>query len=343
MEKKLKKITTFSLLLVILIASIALPVSAATNDSIVLKKADKEFLIYYKELCQKEFQFAITTESSAKETELSFTSSVKDQLTEDGVNVAYIDEASYTEIFGENPAEEIAYVWIKDADDKVLVEADKIDLSNALDDEMINIVNTTTIVNEKTDRIEVDTTQIHVTHPVVEDVTTTVKIGKVVVKEKENSNYYYNLVKVSDENALAKEMYELAETIKVSEGTDTYESLVLTKRFYELYEKLIPSDWTEVENSEILQPETARTGDKYIVYLKEVNADGEIVDAKFLESVYEFNEERIDEEDKIITETVKLPVTFDSGIILFTILGIIVLALIVFIVIKKKSNKKDEK
>ena len=37
-----------------------------------------------------------------------------------------------------------------------------------------------------------------------------------------------------------------------------------------------------------------------------------------------------------------LPVTFDSGAILFTVLGIIIIALAIFVFIRIKSNKKDE-
>ena len=207
---------------------------------------------------------------------------------------------------------------------------------------MIALVNTTTKANESTDRIAIDTTQEHVTNPVVEGITTTVRTGKIVVKEKKDSKYYYSLIKVSDENADATEMYNLAETMGKSK--DTYENLSAEKRFYELYEKLTPaeSDWTEVENSEILQPETARTGDKYIVYIKEENGQQTTVDAKLLVSKYDYEEKRVKEEDKVITETVKLPVTFDSGAILFTVLGIIVIALAIFVFIRIKSNKKDE-
>ena len=139
-------------------------------------------------------------------------------------------------------------------------------------------------------------------------------------------------------------MYNLAEKMAKGDETDTYERLSLEKKFYELYEKLTPAkiDWTEVENSEILQPDTARTGEKYIAYIKEVNGEKEIVDAKILVSKYDYEEKRINEEDKVVTETVKLPVTFDSGAILFTILGVIIIALIIVAIIRKKSEKKDE-
>ncbi len=99
--------------------------------------------------------------------------------------------------------------------------------------------------------------------------------------------------------------------------------------------------WTLVENNEILQPEEARTGDKYIIYLKEnVDENTTVVDAKFLVCEY-VPDQGVAKEPKTISEIVKLPVTFDSGTILFIALGIIVLALVIVAIIKR-TNKKDE-
>ena len=339
--KKFRVLLTVTLMLII-IASI--PVLAATNEKVILKNSSNEYLIYFKEFCQKEFQFAISTNSNTAESDLNFVNSAKDQPASEAgaLNVAYINEASFENIFGKNPTSLVAYIWIKDADDNTVIKAEEIDLKDALTEKMITLVNTTTKANESTDRIEIDTTKEYVTNPEVEGITTTVRTGKIVVKENEGSKYYYSLIKVSDENADATEMYNLAETM--GKGTDTYENLSDEKRFYDLYEKLTPAenDWTEVENSEILQPETARTGDKYIAYIKEENGKETTVDAKLLVSRYDYEEKRIDEEDKVITETVKLPVTFDSGAILFTALGIIIIALAILIFVKMKTNKKDE-
>ena len=85
---------------------------------------------------------------------------------------------------------------------------------------------------------------------------------------------------------------------------------------------------------------TIRRG-QYIVYIKETKGNDETVDAKFLTCVYK-EDAGVDKEEKTITETVKLPVTFDSGAILFTVLGIIIIALAIFVFIRIKSNKKDE-
>ena len=345
METKIKKITSVLLLAIMIIAMASVPVLATTNEKVILKNSNNEYLIYFKEFCKKDFQFAISKNDKAVETELNFVNSAKDQPASSGeaLNVAYIDEASFESIFGKNPTSLVAYIWVKDADDKTVIKAEKIDLSDALTEKMIAVVNTTTKANESTDRIAIDTTQEQVTNPVVEGITTTVRTGKIVVKENEGSKYYYSLIKVSDENSDATEMYKLAETMATNKNADTYEKLSAEKRFYELYEKLTPaeSDWTEVENSEILQPENTVEGDKYIVYIKETKGNDETVDAKFLTCVYK-EDAGVDKEEKTITETVKLPVTFDSGAILFTVLGIIIIALAIFVFIRIKSNKKDE-
>lgn len=343
---KLKKIMVTLVLSIMLMTMVSIPVLAVTNEKVILKNSDNEYLIYYKEFCSQEFQFAISTDQDAKEEDLSFTKSAKDkpETSSDASNVAYIDKTSFESIFGKNPTSLVAYVWVKNAEGSIEIKADQINLNNALTDEMITLVNTTTKANESTDRIEVDTTKSNITHPEVEGIEATLKTGKIVIKEKENAKYYYSLVKVSDENTLAKEMYELAEKMQTNQNANTYEKLTNQKRFYELYEALIPSssEWKEVKDSEILQPESARTGDKFIAYIKEENGQETLVDAKLLVSQYEYEERRVNEDDKVVTETVKLPVTFDSGAILFTVLGVIVVALIVFVFIRKNSDKKDE-
>ena len=60
------------------------------------------------------------------------------------------------------------------------------------------------------------------------------------------------------------------------------------------------SEWTAVENSEILQPENTVEGDKYIVYIKETKGNDETVDAKFLTCVYK-EDAGVDKEEKTIT------------------------------------------
>ena len=193
--------------------------------------------------------------------------------------------------------------------------------------------------NTTTKRIK---THIETTEPkteIVDGVETTVTTGKLVLDNKENK-YSYELIKVAN-NADAEELFNLVEKLQKNEKLGTYENLTFASKFYDLYNKLMPktSDWTQVDDSEILQPENTLEGEKYIVYLKDEQG---VVDVQFLTSVYKV-EEGVKEETETITETVKLPVTFDSGSILFIILAVIVLALVIVTIVRVKANKKDEK
>ena len=331
MKKSTIKLVAFGMLVLMLLSIFTVPVKAETYEKVVLKKANKEFLIYYKDICNDEFEFAFSLDKSQPTDDL-FTRSAKDQADEGALDVAYIDATLYDTYFATNKA----YIWIKDNNDQMLVSADLVDLTDALNDGMIELVNNTT------KRIDVDTTQTHETHEMVDGVDTTITTGKVVVDEKGGAKYSYTLTRLTDTTTKANKLFDLAEALK-EDISDTYTNLSLSKQFYDLYMELMPtnSEWTEVENSEILQPDNTVEGDKYIVYLKEETADSTTVDAKFLTCVYKADE-GVDQKEETITETVKLPVTFDSGTILFIILGIIVLALVIFAIIRVKANKKDE-
>lgn len=332
MKKSTIKLVAFGMLVLMLLSIFTVPVKAETYEKVVLKKANKEFLIYYKDICNDEFEFAFSLDKSQPTDDL-FTRSAKDQGDEGALDVAYVDETLYDTYFDTSKA---AYIWIKDNNDQMVVSADLVDLTDALNDGMIELVNNTT------KRIDVDTTQTHEIHEMVDGVDTTVTTGKVVVDEKGGAKYSYTLTRLTDTTTKANKLFDLAEALK-EDISDTYTNLSLSKQFYDLYMELMPtnSEWTEVENSEILQPDNTVEGDKYIVYLKEETADSTTVDAKFLTCVYKADE-GVDQKEETITETVKLPVTFDSGTILFIILGIIVLALVIFAIIRVKANKKDE-
>lgn len=333
MEKlKQTKLLALTIIVLMLAAIFQLPVMADTKDNVILEKAEG-YLIYYKDICNNEFEFAFSNDSAENVENLVFKSSAKDSTSEGALNIAYVDQALKDTYF--NDVTKSTYLWIRNLNDEMLVTADKIDLSKALNDDMIEVVNDTT------KRIKVDTTQKNQKEEMIDGVKTTITVGKVVIDEpKQDAKYYYQLIPVDAENAEATELFNLAEQLK-TEITGTYESLSLSKKFYDLYQQLMPDarGWTLVENNEILQPEEARKDDKYIVYLKEeTDPNTYVVDAKFLVCDYT-PEEGVDQ--TTVEEIVKLPVTFDSGTILFITLGIIVLALVIVAIIKR-TNKKEE-
>ena len=106
-------------------------------------------------------------------------------------------------------------------------------------------------------------------------------------------------------------------------------------------------NWKEVTNLTIEQPESSEessgVGEKYIVFLKKVAKDGEeTTDVQFLQEYYDYQPNV--EKEKIVTkETAKLPITYDS-IMLIVILAIVIIAIvIVFIRMKKLENKDEQK
>ena len=328
-NSKIKLVALLSLVLMLL-SIFTMPAQAGTNEKIILKKANDEFLIYYKEICNEEFEFAFSLDPKEEEDNLIFTKSAKDQLTETALNVAYVDEYLFTNYFN---SDKPTYIWVRNNEGKMLVSADLLNLDEAIQEETVELVNSTT------KRIK---THIETTEPkteIVDGVETTVTTGKLVLDNKENK-YSYELIKVAN-NAEAEELFNLVEKLQKNEELGTYENLTFASKFYDLYNKLMPktADWTQVDDSEILQPENTLEGEKYIVYLKDEKG---VVDVQFLTSVYKV-EEGVKEETETITETVKLPVTFDSGSILFIILAVIVLALVIVTIVRVKANKKDEK
>ena len=332
MKSSTVKIIAFLLTVLMLLLMIQMPIQANTEEkNIILKKANDEFIIYYENICNNEFQFAFSKDKTTGEGDLSFTNSVKDQLTEKSLNVAYIDTTSYNQVV-ENST---TYIWIKDMNDNLVISGEELDLKNSIDDSIIEVVNNTT------KRIEVDTTQKNQTNEMVNEVDTTITTGKVVIKEQEGARYSYQLIKLADNTTEANQLFDLAEKLKEN-ITDTYTNLSLTKQFYDLYMELMPVEWTDVENGEILQPEDTVEGDKYILYIREdiPETDKTTIDAKFLVCEYE-QDAGFDKKEETITETVKLPVTYDS-IVLIVVFAIIILAIIIVAILKVKSNKKDK-
>ena len=123
----------------------------------------------------------------------------------------------------------------------------------------------------------------------------------------------------------------------------SYENIKKLDEFYTLYNSLIPTEWQEVTNNTIYQPEDSAEGEEYVVWLKGTNAEGEeIVDVQFMTCTREEEKEYVPEVIEQKT-TVKLPVTFDTTITLLIVLGVIIVAIVVLVIVKKKLSKKDNK
>lgn len=334
MKKSSNKIISCIIVTILMLLTIQGSVLATNEEKIIVKKADKEFLIYYKNFCEGKFQFAFSNDEKTNKDDLSFINSATDNNKNAESNIAYIDDTIFDKFFTTTNS---AYIWIKN-DSGYLVEADLISLDNVINNETIDLVTNTT------KRIDVDTTKIHQTQQNINGVETTVTTGKLTINTKEGSRFYYQLVKLTDKTTKYNELFQLAEQSKAGVN-GLYNQLDLTSKFYKLYDELLPkadnADWIEVENMEILQPEDTVEGDQYIVWLKEENKVGTVLDAQFLTSTYKYENEKVPEKITL-NEVVKLPVTYDS-IALLIILAIIIIAIVIVLILKKKSNKEEKK
>ncbi len=331
----MKKSIKITLMLILLITMMVMPTFISANtESKILKKSDK-YLIYNENAMNEEFTFAFGTENQSKES-LIFFPSAKDTNEEGAKNVAYIDDATKGYL-NENSE---AFLFVRNKEGKYIIEAEKINLKNAIDNE---------VVEGTTKRIKVDTSKTETTTKTIDGVKNEVTKGKVVITDDAKAKYSYILVKLptTGENDYSKLM-NLAEKISNKEEVeklDLMQKLELMESFYTLYTAKEPkandSSWLPVENLEIMQPEDSKNGEQYIVFIKSVNGEETKIDAQFLTSYDEYSP-LYEKETVTIKETSKLPVTFDSTTTLIVIFAIIIVAIIIVLVIRKKASKKEE-
>lgn len=331
----MKKSIKITLMLILLITMMVMPTFISANtESKILKKSDK-YLIYNENAMNEEFTFAFGTENQSKES-LIFFPSAKDSNEEGAKNVAYIDDATKGYL-NENSE---AFLFVRNKEGKYIIEAEKINLKNAIDNE---------VVEGTTKRIKVDTSKTETTTKTIDGVKNEVTKGKVVITDDAKAKYSYILVKLptTGENDYSKLM-NLAEKISNKEEVeklDLMQKLELMESFYTLYTAKEPkandSSWLPVENLEIMQPEDSKNGEQYILFIKSVNGENVAIDAQFLTS-YDQYSPLYEKETITIKETSKLPVTFDSTITLIIIFAIIIVAIVIVLVIRKKASKKEE-
>ena len=341
MKNSTLKSILIALLLIVILSAVSMPVFAGTDKTIILKKSTNKYIIYFENLCDNAFQFAVSNNSAAAEADLTFVSSAKDGTNENALNVAYVDETN-------NPTnEEVLYIWVKDSSNSLVITAKEIDLKTSIDENFINLINSITIANSETDRIKVDTTQTTTTEATIDGVDTSITTGKIVIDTHENSEYSFKLLPANDNTTDAGKLYELVDKINNKSG-NAYERLLYAKEFYDLYMQLIPEDneWEEVENGEILQPEDTINGDKFIVYIKELKDDDtEIIDVKLLECIRkeaEGKNERTTEITEEVDKVVSVPVTYDS-IFLLVLLSILLIAITIIATLRNKKINKSSK
>ena len=292
----------------------------------------------------QKFKYAFTNIQNANPNgmDLSYINSISDLR---GNQVAFLDATTYEKLSKNN---QTIYMWAKvkdeEGNEKLVLENVQLDLSEALKEENLNQVEnlTQTIKVEIADSQE-DTTTIK--NENVDGINETTNVGYVKISDNEkNAKYYYEMVKLPSSEEYNK-LKKLTDQLNAEYNEkDMYEKIQIATEFSELFETVTSqANWKEVTDMTIKQDENSKAGDQYIVLLKKVSENGEeTLDVQILTAEETETEEK--ETIQVETqETTKLPITYDS-IALFVILGIIVvLAVIVFIRMKKVSKKNETK
>ena len=69
----------------------------ANSENIVVKKSDYEYILYFENLKEKQFEFAFSNQESQQDSNLNYIINGKDS--EKGLNIAYIDSNLYNTFF----------------------------------------------------------------------------------------------------------------------------------------------------------------------------------------------------------------------------------------------------
>ena len=322
---------TVSIIIAILFISILgmiYTVNGANENIQIIKKSGNEYLIYISEHMGSQFEFAFSNDQGADKETLGYKSSILDSTSEKN-NVAYIDNSLYTTYFSGK-----TYFWARDLSGKYFAEKVEVDLSKAIEESNVNLINNLTKI------IKVDTKNTITTSEVVNEVKVTKTVGKVDVLEEGTT--YYQLVKLPASEEY-NEFMKTAEKIANDKiENNMYAKLEVANKFSNYYNRLVPdiddANWIKVNNNTILQPEESHNGEQYILWLKTENNRENKIDVQFLTCFEDYKPEVISE--KITT---KLPVTYDNPI-LFIILAVLVVAFVVVLILRNKSEKaKTEK
>ena len=322
-KTKLKVVLTIAILaLAVLIIPGICYAEEGTNDGVVIVKTSTDrYLIYIKDYLDVDFKFALSTDGT--ETPSIFTNFAVDTV-----------DAQNHIAFSETGTEE--YLWVK-VGDEIKISGRKIDLTdNITMAELEGIENIS-----KTIEIEIG-----VSEPVetmMKDEATgdeykkTVKVGTVKIITPISNGRYQLVKRLSNEKT--NQFFALAELIEKNNFTDKYAVIKTAKEFTDLKAELRASlsDWKDVVDATVKQPEDAEAGQQYILWLKEDESTVNIAmeDVHFLTSVKEESIEKITED-----VTTLLPKTYDDNTILFAFIAVVIA--IVAVAIRISFLKKKE-
>lgn len=316
----------FILMIVFIVAMlmlVPLSVNAANESLVIVKESTNKYIIYLKDYQNSKFEFAFSNNKNETESNLSYINSALDSTEVGANNIAYVDESTISLFENET------YMWVKQ-DGQLKISATQVNIEdNILKEDLSKVGETSKIIPVKPEQ------------KVVEDETTTeglrktTTVGIVKINSKEEKIQYQLIVR--PEEGANNDLFALAELIEKNDFTDSYTKIKASKEFIELYNqqksKLKNEDWETVKDLTVLQPEEAKNGEQYILWLKAENTE----DAHFLTSYRAEDEKWVQEEIKTV-----LPYTYDDNIALIA-LAIVVVAIIIVSVRIALLNKKELK
>ena len=316
-------------------SSVAAAEDQATDEELqvqLIKTDDDNIVVYVKGLEGTAFDYALST-AGAGTMDKNYINSVKDN---NGNQVALITTTDLQD--GNN----CLYVRENENDPEKSVQLN-VDVNNMFTQEKMALVENTT------KRIPTEEAEDLSSREEVRDgITYTYTVGGLKITDDQNATYSYVMVNVSSD-ADYNELQSLANDL--NDGSKTmFERIEIANNFYNKYNELIENadaenSWQEVTDMQILQNEDYDNEEHYVVLLKKVAQNGTTTyDAKFMTTDNRGTEEIIPASSEQVTtqETSKLPITGDSIVLFVVLAALVIIAIFVFIRMKKLNKKADK-
>ena len=326
MKKSLAQKVMLFLAVTIITITLLQSFSLAKSENVqMIKKSEKEYIIYVSNLIGSEFEFSFANKKDESKENLVFTNSALDQE-DNGNNIAYIDETIYNNYFD---GKKETYLWVKQGTE-YKVEAEKINLKDALTEEDIQEL------NNATKKIPVKFGELNLPAETVDGVKITRRMGTINIEDNSETEYSYKMLKSTEESKV-EELSNLANEMNKLDEKNTYDKLSIYGQFKSLYEELKPSDgWNVAENNVIKQPQESKKGEQYLVWIK----NEQTTDVQIMTCNDDYTPEY--ENKKIINKVItKLPITGES-LALYITAAILIVLIVTVAILKVKNNKSNK-
>lgn len=326
MKKSLAQKVMLFLAVTIITITLLQSFSLAKSENVqMIKKSEKEYIIYVSNLIGSEFEFSFANKKDESKENLVFTNTALDQE-DNGNNIAYIDETIYNNYFD---GKKETYLWVKQGTE-YKVEAEKINLKDALTEEDIQEL------NNATKKIPVKFGELNLPAETVDGVKITRRMGTINIEDNSETEYSYKMLKSTEESKV-EELINLANEMNKLDEKNTYDKLSIYGQFKSLYEELKPSDgWNVAENNVIKQPQESKKGEQYLVWIK----NEQTTDVQIMTCNDDYTPEY--ENKKIINKVItKLPITGES-LALYITAAILIVLIVTVAILKVKNNKSNK-